>query len=292
MTGERTDRGSIVGAVGGLLIAMASFQVGASIAKQLIPAVGAVGTTTLRLGLAAILVTLIQRPWRAVPRGRAARMILAYGLVLGAMNLSFYMAIRTIPLGIAVAIEFSGPLALAMISSRRAIDFMWIALAVAGLSLLLPLNVSDARLDPLGILFALLAGTFWALYIVFGQKAGSAHGSTTTAAWGMIVAALLVVPIGAVTAGRALLSPSILPFGLAVATLSSALPYTLEMIALRRLPATTFGTLMSLEPALAAIAGLIFLDERLTSMQWTAVLAIVVASIGTTAGAKSALEAA
>jgi inner membrane transporter RhtA len=279
---------------------MLSFQAGASIAKQLIPAVGAPGTTALRLGLSAVLVAVLQRPWRHVPSRAAWPVVLAYGLALGTMNFVFYLAIRTIPLGIAVALEFTGPLAVAVVHSRRRLDYVWIALAVIGLVLLLqPIALdgpaeaghyvganqggADAgHLDPAGVLFALAAGVCWAAYIVFGQRAARAHGAGASA-WGMLIAACAIVPIGARDAGRALLSPAVLPLGAGVAVLSSALPYTLEMIALRDLSARTYGILMSVEPALAALVGLVVLGETLTASQWLAIAAVVVASIGTVA---------
>lgn len=263
---------------------MASFQAGASIAKTLIPVIGAPGTAALRVGLGALVVALVQRPWRAVPTRAAWRLIAIYGIALGSMNMVFYMSLRTIPLGIAVALEFTGPLAVAAAASRRPSHFAWLALAVVGLLLLLPLNISAATLDPVGVMFALAAGAFWAVYIIFGQKAGSAHGATTSA-WGMLFGAMVAVPIGVASAGARLADASILPFGFAVAVLSSALPYTLEMYGLRRLSARTFGTLMSLEPAFGALAGLVFLGERLTTLQWIAIGAVVAASIGTTTGA-------
>ena len=263
-----------------LLVAMLSFQVGASVAKQLIPVVGAPGTTALRLGISALLLCVLQRPWRSVPSHSALPLILAYGLSLGTMNFVFYMALKTIPLGIAVGIEFTGPLAVALFASRRRLDFLWLALAVVGLLFLLPIAPASRALDPVGVAFALAAGACWALYIVFGQKAGRAHGAAT-ATWGMLIAATAIVPIGVASAGRALLSPAVLPKGLVVAVLSSALPYTLEMIALRRLSVRAYGTLMSIEPALAALAGLALLHERLTAVQWLAIGAIMIASVGT-----------
>jgi inner membrane transporter RhtA len=263
-----------------LLIAMASFQAGASIAKQLIPAIGAPGTTALRLGLSALIVCVLQRPWRSLPSRSALGVILIYGLALGTMNFVFYMALRTIPLGIAVALEFTGPLAVALAGSRRRTDFLWIALAVVGLLVLLPIARTERSLDPVGVAFALAAGVCWALYIIFGQKAGRAHGASAST-WGMLIAATFTVPLGVALTGRGLLSPAVLPMGLAVAVLSSAFPYTLEMIALRQLTTKTFGTLMSLEPAVAALAGLLFLNERLTLTQWLAIGAVMIASMGT-----------
>jgi inner membrane transporter RhtA len=275
-----TSSTSTAAAVASLVVAMVSFQAGASIAKQLIPAIGAPGTTALRLGLSALIVCVIQRPWRSPPSRSSLGVILAYGLALGTMNFVFYMALRTIPLGIAVALEFTGPLAVAVAGSRRRTDFLWIALAMLGLLFLLPLTPTKDSLDPVGVAFALAAGVWWALYIIFGQKAGRAHGPAAST-WGMLIAASVTVPLGLVLAGRGILSPEILPMGFAVAVLSSAFPYTLEMIALRQLATTTFGTLMSLEPAVAALAGMVFLNERLTATQWLAIGAVMIASMGT-----------
>jgi inner membrane transporter RhtA len=264
-------------------VAMVSFQLGASVAKQLIPTIGAPGTTALRLGLSALLVIVLQRAWRTIPTRAVWPVILAYGLSLGAMNFVFYFALQRIPLGIAVAIEFVGPLGVAVAASRRRVDYLWVALAALGLLLLLPIGATTERLDPIGVLCALAAGVGWALYIVYGQKAGRAHGAAA-ATWGLIVAACLTVPIGLADAGRELTAPWIWTFGMAVAIFSSALPYTLEMVALRRLSAKTFGTFMSFEPAIAAIAGVVILHEHLTSMQWLAIGLIVVASVGTVSG--------
>ena len=274
---------STTAAVSSAIVAMVSFQVGATFAKQLIPVIGAPGTTALRLGLSALMVIVLQRPWRSIPSRAAWPVVLAYGISLGAMNAVFYLALRTIPLGIAVALEFTGPLAVAVFASRRRLDYLWVALAAAGLSLLLPITRASAALDPVGVAFALAAGVGWALYIVFGQKAGHAHGASAST-WGLMIAALLTIPIGVIDAGRGLIAPSVLPFGFAVAIFSSALPYTLEMIALRRLSAKTFGTLMSFEPAIAAIAGVIVLGEHLTAVQYLAIGAIIAASVGAVAG--------
>jgi inner membrane transporter RhtA len=268
-----------------VLLAMASFQAGASIAKTLIPRIGAPATAALRVGLGALIVALLQRPWRDMPSTRAWRPLTIYGLSLGTMNLVFYMSLRTIPLGVAVALEFTGPLAVAAFSSRRPSHFLWLGLAVAGLLFLLPLNFTSSRLDPVGVAFALAAGACWAIYIVFGQRAGAVQGASASA-WGMLIASLVTVPIGAASGGAKLLDVSILPFGLAVAVLSSSLPYTLEMFGLRTLTARVFGTLMSLEPAFGALAGLVFLGERLTSVQTLAIAAVMAASIGTAAGAQ------
>ncbi|HLD65595.1 MAG TPA: EamA family transporter, partial [Pseudomonas sp.] len=249
--------------------------------------IGAEGTTALRLGLAALILCLCMRPWRAPLSWHSCRSLLAYGGALGSMNLLFYLSLKTLPLGIAVALEFTGPLGLALLSSRRPLDFGWIALAVAGLWLLLPDQQANTRLDPQGMVFALAAGLCWALYIVFGQKAGAEHGGHTVAL-GTLVAAILVFPLGLAQAGTQLFSPQLLPIALGVALLSSALPYSLEMIALTRLPARTFSTLMSMEPAIAALSGLLFLHERLGSNQWLAIGAIILASVGTALTARPA----
>jgi inner membrane transporter RhtA len=267
-------------------IAMVSFQIGATFAKQLIPTLGAAGTTALRLGLSALLLIVLQRPWRSVPSRSAWPVVLAYGVSLAAMNSVFYLALSRIPLGIAVAIEFVGPLAVAVFASRRRLDYLWVGLAALGLSLLLPITHSGSALDPVGVAYALAAGVGWALYIVFGQKAGRAHG-TNASTWGLMIAALLTVPIGVIDTGAAIFDPAILPFGLGVAIFSSALPYTLEMIALRRLSTKVFGTLMSFEPAIAALAGVVVLHEQLTATQWLAIGAIISASVGAVAGEPS-----
>lgn len=216
--------------------------------------------------------------------------MVVYGIALGGMNLLFYLSVRTVPLGIAVALEFTGPLLVAILSSRRLLDFLWIGLAVFGIWLLLPLGNSAEPLDLVGAAYALGAGVCWALYILFGQRAGADHGAQG-AALGVLVAAILVVPIGVAHAGADLLDPALIPLALGVAVLSTALPYTLEMVALTRLPARTFGTLMSIEPAFGALSGLLFLGERLNPTQWLAIGAIILASVGTTLSVKSRVAA-
>ena len=272
-----------------LVVAMASIQAGAAIAKGMFAVVGPIGAVTLRVLFAALLLGIVLRPWRVRRSAAAWRTVLVYGLALGGMNCLFYAALRTVPLGVATALEFTGPLAVAMLASRRLVDFLWIALAVVGLLLLLPLGGASAALDPAGVAYALAAGACWALYILFGRRAGAEHGLQTTAV-GMAVAAVVVLPFGVASAGAALLTPSILPYAVAVAVLSSALPYSLEMFALPRLPARTFGTLMSVEPAFGALSGLVILDERLAGQQWLALAAIVAASIGTTLTAAASRE--
>lgn len=281
MNSTRTSLTSMLFPVGLLLIAMASIQSGASLAKTLFPVVGAQGTTTLRLFFASLILLVILRPWRARLTASSLRTVLIYGLALGAMNFLFYMSLRSVPLGIAVALEFTGPLAVALYGSRKPLDFVWVGLAAGGILLLIPMGEANANLDLIGVAYALGAGVFWAAYIVYGQKAGADNG-IQTAALGVLIAALFIAPIGVIHAGPALLDIALLPAALGVAILSTALPYSLEMIALTRMPAKTFGTLASIEPAFGALSGLLFLHENLSLTQWLAIAAIILASAGAT----------
>lgn len=281
MTDQPRSLASTLIPVGLLLIAMASIQSGASLAKSMFPVVGAQGTTTLRLIFASIIMLLLLRPWRARFTASSLRTVVVYGMALGGMNLLFYMSLNTVPLGIAVALEFTGPLAVAIYASRRAMDFLWIGLAVIGLLLLIPTGDTSSGIDLVGAGYALGAGVCWALYILFGQKAGADNG-VQTAALGVMIAALFVAPVGIVHAGAALLTPSLIPIAIGVAILSTALPYTLEMVALTRIPARTFGTLMSIEPAFGALSGLLFLHEHLSLAQWLAIACVILASVGAT----------
>ncbi len=311
-----------------LLVAMASIQGGASLAKSLFPLVGAPGVTALRLALGTLILIAFFKPWRLRFAKEQRLPLLFYGVSLGGMNYLFYLSIQTVPLGIAVALEFTGPLAVALFSSRRPVDFVWVVLAVLGLWFLLPLGQDVSHVDLTGCALALGAGACWAIYILSGQRAGAEHGPATvaigsliaalifvpigtlqagealwhwsviplglagqragaehgpaTVAIGSLIAALIFVPIGTLQAGEALWHWSVIPLGLAVAILSTALPYSLEMIALTRLPTRTFGTLMSMEPALAAVSGMIFLGETLTPIQLLALGAIIAASMGST----------
>jgi inner membrane transporter RhtA len=265
-----------------LLLAMASYMAGASIAKTLFAAVGPTAVLALRVGLGTLILGLILRPWRIRITADSWRPLAIYGVSMGLMNLLYYQAVNRIPLGIATAIEFTGPLAVSIFSSRQPIDWGWAALAAVGLILLAPRTHLGGGLDPWGMLFALGGSGFWALYIIFGQQAGARLGPRTVAL-GSLIGAIFIVPIGIMSAGSALLSRSVLLPGLAVAILSTALPYPLEMFALTRLPARTFGILMSVEPAIAALFGFIFLSQRLSSQQWTAIAMIILASIGTVA---------
>lgn len=264
-----------------ILIAMLSIQSGASLAKSLFPLVGAPGVTALRIALGTLILVVIFKPWRLRVKKEQRLPLLFYGLALGAMNYMFYLSIQTIPLGIAVALEFTGPLAVALFSSRRPVDFIWVVLAVLGLWFLLPLGQSVSEIDLTGAALALGAGACWAVYILTGQRAGEKHGPATVAL-GSLIAAIIFVPLGMAQATDSIWQWSVMPVGFAVAILSTALPYSLEMIALTRLPTRIFGTLMSMEPALAAISGMVFLGETLTFTQTLALCSIIAASMGST----------
>jgi inner membrane transporter RhtA len=262
-----------------VLGAVTALGIGTSFAKHLFPVLGSMGTTTLRVGFSALIVLALWRPWRW-PLSRAdAGSIVKYGVALGLMNLLFYLSLQTIPFGLAVAIEFSGPLLLALVSSRRRIDFLWLALAVFGLGLLLPLGHSAGPLDPVGVSYALAAAICWAFYIVFGKRVGHLHAGQSVAL-GLSVAAITVAPFGVVQAGAALLDPTLLLYGVGVAAVSSAIPISLEMVALKRLPPEAFGILTSMEPAVAALLGYWVLHESLDALQWSAILCTMLAAAG------------
>ena len=264
-----------------ILIAMLSIQSGASLAKSLFPIIGAPGVTALRIALGTLILVIIFKPWRLRFKKEQRLPLLFYGLSLGAMNYLFYLSIQTVPLGVAVALEFTGPLAVALFSSRRPVDFVWVVLAVLGLWFLLPLGQNISHVDLTGAALALGAGACWAVYILTGQRAGEEHGPATVAL-GSLIAAIIFVPLGMAQATESIWQWSVLPIGLAVAVLSTALPYSLEMIALTRLPTRIFGTLMSMEPALAAMSGMVFLGESLTLIQVLALCSIIAASMGST----------
>lgn len=267
-----------------ILAALVSVNAGAAWAKGLFPAVGSAGVVALRVGLSAIILLALVRPWRfALTRADVPNLVI-YGVMLGAMNLCIYRSFERIPLGIAVAIEVTGPLAVVILSSRHARDFLWVMCVGVGLWLLLPVNGSAAALDPVGVAYALAAAFCWAMYIVFGKRVSTLNGGQAVA-WGLLAASVFVVPFGVYQAGSALLSPAILGGGLAVALLSSAVPYTLEMKALKRLPQRVFGILVSAGPAVAALAGFLLLGERLTLVQWGAIFLVILASAGAAATA-------
>jgi inner membrane transporter RhtA len=264
-----------------VILGMIFTQTGASFAKALFPLVGAAGATTLRLTLAALVLVILFRPWRQKMSLAQWRTVLAYGVAMGAMNLFFYAAIASIPLGVAVALEFTGPLVVALAGSRRPLDFLWVGVAVAGLAMLLPLGQGSGDIDPIGVLLALCAGACWAGYIIFGQRAGTGGGPHITAL-GVSIAAAIALPFGITTAGADLLDPALLPLALGVALLSSAIPYALDMVALPHIPSRLFGILMSGQPALAALSGLVILSETLSVWQVTGIVSIIIASLGAT----------
>lgn len=269
-----------------LAASILTFSIGSSFAKQLFPLVGAEGTTAYRVGFSALLLLAVQRPWRfAISRPDLLK-IARYGAALGTMNLCFYMALRTIPLGLALAIEFLGPLSVSLLHSRRPAHFAMVGLAVAGLLLLLPLRPAEHALDPVGVTFALGAAVCWALYIVFGKKTGHLRNGQVVS-FGMLTAAMVAVPIGIHQAGAVLLSPALLGMGLVAALLSGAIPYSLEMVALKRIPANSLGVLLSVEPAVGAVVGAVLLGEHLVGLQWFAIALVVGASVGVIATTKS-----
>ena len=265
-----------------VLLGVISVQVGAAVAKQLFVLTGAAGTVTIRLVLAAAVLLLIWRPSFRIDR-RLLLVVMGYGAVLGAMNLAFYQAIERIPLGAAVTIEFLGPLAVAVLGSRRWLDGWWALLAAGGVVLLTRV---DGGLDWVGVLFALGAAVCWAAYILLTAALGSRSSDGKGLALAMLFGALLVAPFGIAQAGTALLDPVVLVVGLAVALMSSVVPYSLELEALRTIPPRVFGILMSLEPAVGALAGLVVLGEQLKPAQWVAVCCVVIASVGATRTAR------
>lgn len=265
-----------------VLIGGLSVQVGAAVAKSLFAVAGSAGVVTMRLVFAAIILLLLWRPSLRLGR-EALPVILGYGVVLAAMNMLFYLSLDRIPLGVAVTVEFLGPLAVALLGSRRWLDGLWALMAAAGV-VLLARGGGDVSL--VGVLFALGAGACWAGYILLGAALGNRTGGGSGLALAMAVGGLVALPIGVVDAGAALLSPTVLVAGLAVALLSSVIPYSLELEALRRIPPRVFGVLMSLEPAMAALAGLIVLREGLHPTQWVAICCVVAASVGATRTAR------
>jgi inner membrane transporter RhtA len=264
-----------------LLGSIASVQFGAAFADTLFPKAGPGGVVLLRLALSALILTGIARP---TLRGRTRAdltAVLAYGLILGSMNWSFYESLDRLPLGVAVTIEFTGPLAVAVAGSRRLLDLLWVALAAAGVALL-ALRGDRHGVTALGVVLALVAGICWAGYILISKRVGAAFTTLDGLSIALCIGTLVALPAGISEGGAALGRPSVLAGGLAVAVLSSALPYSLELIALRRLTAAAFGLLMSLEPAVAALAGVLVLAQPVTSVLLIALVMVVVASAGTT----------
>jgi inner membrane transporter RhtA len=264
-----------------VLLSIFSVQLGAAIAKGLFDQLGPAGTVFLRVGFAALVLLLLWRPSLGGHARGGYLVAVVFGFALAAMNLSLYLALDRIPLGIAVTLEFVGPLGVAVAGSRRVLDLLWVALAAAGILLLAPLNIlGETDLDPAGVALAFLAGCFWAAYILLSARTGSVFPGGTGLVIALCVATVALVPVGIAGGGVSLLDPELLLAGFAVAMLSSAIPYSFELEALRKLPARVFGVLMSLEPAVAALVGFVVLGETLGLRAITAVLLVTVAAIG------------
>lgn len=262
-----------------VLAGVTSVQVGAALARTMFDDLGPSGTSLLRLAFAALALALL---WRPDPRryGRAElRLVVLFGLVLGLMNLTFYLGLNRIHLGVAVTIEFIGPLAVAVFGSRRRLDLVWAGLAAIGIVLLANPGGADS-VDPLGLVFILCAAACWAAYILLAQRAGRVFPGSQGVAMAMVVAAVVPIAPGIVDGGSALLRPGLLATGAAVGLLSSAIPYSLETEALRRMPANVFGVLMSMEPAVAALAGFVVLGQDLGLREIVAMAFVVTASAG------------
>ena len=274
----RPERHHAAAPIAAALLGLVSVQTGAAIGKSLFPLVGSEGVAALRLGFSALVLGLLLRPWTIWGTARW-RDLLAYGVTMGLMNLLIYRAFATLPVSIAVAIEVLGPLGAALVTSRRPVDYLWVALSLGGL-VLLPLGALHAGLDPLGIAYALGAALCWGIYIFAGARVAP-YGNQAVAS-GMLIAALFIVPLGAVQAGSLLLAPAVLAVGLAIAILSSMLPYLMDMFAMRYLASNVFGILLSASPAVSALAGWLILGETLSVLQGAGIGAIMLACAGST----------
>lgn len=264
-----------------VVAAMACFQVGAALAKGLFPAVGPFGAATIRMVLGAAILIVVTRPWRHWPQPAPLLPLLGLGLSTAATIGMFYQAISHLPLGIAISIQFLGPLSIALFGSRRALDLIWAAMAGIGVWLLVGVGGFTHTLDPIGIVWALGAGTGWASYILCGRVASQAFGSST-AALAVTIAAIAILPFGIHQAGAALLSPGLIPLALLVALFSTAIPGMLELYAMPRMPARTFAVFMTLEPAFAILSGLIILGETLATAQIAGIAVVMAAAAGAT----------
>jgi inner membrane transporter RhtA len=273
-----------------VLTGVTSIQFGAALAATLFDDLGPAGTSALRLTFAALVLLLLWRPHVRGRTRRDLRLVVVFGLTLGAMNLFFYEALDRIPLGVAVTMEFAGPLGVAVATSRRRLDLVWAGLAGLGIVLLADPFTGDG-LDPLGVVLVLAAAACWAAYILIAQRASRVYDGSEGLALAMVVAALVPLVPGVAEAGSALLQPEFLALGLGIALLSSVIPYSLETEALRRLPANAFGVLMSLEPAVAALAGLLILGQGLGALDLVAIACVVAASVGVSRTTPAAAEA-
>ena len=269
---------------------MISMQSSGALAKILFNQFPVLTISAMRLLLGSLILAVIFKIWQVNFKQVKWKAIATYGLALAGMNALFYLSIERIPLGIAVAFEFIGPLSVALFHARQKFDFIWVGLAILGLVLLFPFQQASQSLDPIGIAFALGAGACWALYIIAGQRPSGVSGNHTVCL-GMFIGMLCLMPIALLMGMPAtVFEPSNLVYFIALAILASALPFSLEMIALRNLSALSFGTLMSLEPAIAALSGFIFLGEHLLWTQWLALLTIISASIGCTVTTQKAKD--
>ncbi|MER7332851.1 MULTISPECIES: EamA family transporter [unclassified Micromonospora] len=264
--------------MGLVLGAVLSVQFGGAVAALLFPRVGVDGVVTLRLTIAALVLLAVCRPRVRGYRRADWLLIGGFGVALASMNTLFYHAIDLIPLGPAVMLEVLGPLVLSVVTARRAASWLWAGLAAAGVALLS--NAGFDRLDPVGIGYALAAGAMWAAYIMLSARIGQRFPKADGLALAMTAAAAMTLPLGVGTSGTTLLSPTVLAVGSAVAVLSSVLPYTLELLALRRMPTATFAVLMSLGPAVAALAGFVVLNQQLTTVEGLAMALVIAANIG------------
>lgn len=272
-----------------IVAAQVSINLGAALGKGLFPLVGPEGVAALRTGISALILLAVSKAWTITVTRSQGLWLVLYGLALGGMNLLIYWAIARIPIGVAVAIEISGPLAVVLLTSRSARDLLWFALGAGGLLLLVPWPGADTRLDPIGIAFALGAASCWALYILFGKRASQVE-SRSAVALGMSAACCVTVPFGVSVAGAHLLLGSVLALGLGVALLSSALPYLLEMKALERLSSRVFGVVTSSAPAIAALVGFALLGEQLSPRQWLAIALMIAASAGCSLATQPAVQ--
>ncbi|GGI29409.1 EamA family transporter [Pedobacter mendelii] len=276
----KNNKGISIPPVPAVILSIVSVQGGAAIAKGIFPVIGAAATSSLRILLSAIILILFNRPNLKNLTPQQWKTVSLYGITLGLMNLIFYKAIERIPLGLGVTLEFIGPLVLAISGSKKALDFLWVVLAAIGIAFIAPWKSNG--LDLVGVILALIAGIFWAAYIVLGGRISKIMDGGKAVTIGMMFASAVIIPFALADGILVNITPKIFMAGLALALLSSAIPFTLEMKALKKMPAKTFSILMSLEPAAGALSGLIFLNEYLSVYEWIAVVLVIIASAGAT----------
>ncbi len=268
--------------IAAVILAMAAFQVSASFAKQLFPVMGALGAAAVRLTMGALMLLALTRPWRGLPKDAPWVAIVGLGVSAGGAVALFYGALERLPQGVAIAIQFLGPLGVALFGSRRPRDLVWAVLAAAGVWALVGQGMTGGeRIDPIGVAFALGAALGWAGYILFGRRTAALPG-TVVAGLSTAIAAVLVLPVGVAEGGSALLTPALLPLAAVVALFSTVIPFSLELFAMARMPGRTFAVLTSLEPAFGCLSGLILLQERLSLAQVLGVAAVIAAAAGAT----------